>query len=1117
VATGDGSDTVTVQSGGLPAVVNIDGGLPNAPDSVTILGTAGNDSFTVAGSSVTGGGTVTNLVNVEHLAVDVSQAAATEDLVTVNQPITLSGGTPSLSVIGGGAGTDRLVINTATGVISQVVGVDNDSVDVVGQISVGFTAIDALDVNTDDGGDSVTVAVTVAFGAVTVNAGAGADTVNATASTVGLTLNGDAGNDTVLGGGGNDSVNGAGNDDSIDGGGGNDTLLGGGGHDVLAGGAGNDSVSGQGGNDTLSGGLGNDTLNGNLDTDIVSETADVSFTLTNTQLTGLGTDNLAAIEGAILTGGAGANAINAAAFTNGPVTLSGLGGNDTLTGGALNDVLLGGDHDDSLVGGPGNDTMSGGNGNDTLVWNDGHGSDSVDGDAGTDTLRVNGSASAEAFQVGPNGVRFSFTRTTGGAFTLNAGTVETLQVNSGSGNDTITVNDLTGVANLTTISADGGADSDTVEVNGSAGADTFDINNLSVLYSGRPAVNYSAIEQLKVNGLASNDVFNVSPSLTTVYTIDGGLPSAPASPGDTINFFPPLGQSSTVLATKITTTGGYQDVFHTEIETFGFVGDITVLGTNDDDVLEITATGSNAGSYVLTTNGIPNPTVNISGVTSFTFNALGDNDRMIINNPVVGVFGPAGGIFYHGGAGIDDLELNAGTATAITYTFTNATDGTIAFDAALLTYTGLNPIEDNVAAVNRFFVFGGAADVVVLTNGSPGRSIVSSNNGETVDFVNPSGVVSVSTGGGHDSVDATGSTLSVYLLGGDGNDTLKGGTGNDSLSGGLGSDSLNGGAGTDRLVETGNVNFILTNTQLTGGFGTDTLSSIERAQLTGGASANNIDASAFTAGSVTLDGSGGNDTLRGGSGDDLLTGGLGSDSIAGGAGFDTLREIGDVNFTLSDTQLTGVGTDSLAQIELAHLTGGASNNTIDATNFLGRTTIEGLGGNDTLVGGAVQDLLIGGEGNDHLNGKLGKDTLDGGLGNDTLLGGATADSLVGGDGDDKLDGQGGGNDTLIGGAGNDTLDGGEGADALSGGSGNDLLNGKGANDSILGGAGDDTMYGGAGNDLLLGGDGNDTILGQGGTDSGTGGGNGVPVSGGDSVDVENDLGFMFVFDPPWDV
>ena len=126
----------------------------------------------------------------------------------------------------------------------------------------------------------------------------------------------------------------------------------------------------------MTGGLANDSLNGGAGSDVLSETADVaSLILTNGALAGLGSDVHAAIERALLIGGAAINSFDASAFTLGPVT---------LVGGAANDSLLGGSGADSLDGGLGNDTLKGGAGNDTLTG--GADSDAFDGGLDTDLL-----------------------------------------------------------------------------------------------------------------------------------------------------------------------------------------------------------------------------------------------------------------------------------------------------------------------------------------------------------------------------------------------------------------------------------------------------------------------------------------------------------------------------------------------------------------------------------------------------------------------------------------------------------------------------------------------------------------------------------------------------------
>jgi Ca2+-binding RTX toxin-like protein len=266
-------------------------------------------------------------------------------------------------------------------------------------------------------------------------------------------------------------------------------------------------------------------------------------------------------------------------------------------------------------------------------------------------------------------------------------------------------------------------------------------------------------------------------------------------------------------------------------------------------------------------------------------------------------------------------------------------------------------------------------------------SLTSGSGNNTLSVSAFSGPATLDGGGGNDSI-----------VGGVASDSLAGGDGNDTVTGGDGNDTINGGAGTDRLIASGDVDFTLTNTSLVGA-GTDQLLSIEQAMLTGGSSANTLNAAAST-GAVTLDGAAGNDSIAGGTlgdslvggdGDDTFTGGLGNDTVDGGVGTDRLIESANVNFTLTNTSLVGVGTDTLVSIEQARLTGGTGNNTLNTTSFSGPVTLDGGGGNDSLVGGTGNDSLFGGDGNDTLSGGDGDDTLDDGSGNDTLTGGLGAD------------------------------------------------------------------------------------------------------------------------------
>lgn len=150
----------------------------------------------------------------------------------------------------------------------------------------------------------------------------------------------------------------------------NNKLVGGDGDDVLLGGSGRDSIEGNDGDDTLSGELDNDSLDGGAGTlDRLEESGNVDFKLTNTSLTGLGTDIIKAntIENVMLTGGVGNNRLDTSRFTLGTVALDGAQGNDVLLGGSKDDLLIGGDGRDVLIGGMGIDTLTGNAGDDILI------------------------------------------------------------------------------------------------------------------------------------------------------------------------------------------------------------------------------------------------------------------------------------------------------------------------------------------------------------------------------------------------------------------------------------------------------------------------------------------------------------------------------------------------------------------------------------------------------------------------------------------------------------------------------------------------------------------------------------------------------------------------------
>nr|MCU0886866.1 LEPR-XLL domain-containing protein [Rubritepida sp.] len=130
-----------------------------------------------------------------------------------------------------------------------------------------------------------------------------------------------------------------------------DTLIGDAQANIIFGLDGDDSISGEAGNDLLDGGTGTNRL---------LEARDADFTLSDAQLLigAAETDTLFNFASADLTGGVGANRLDASLFTGtGGVFLDGGGGNDTLIGSGRNDLLTGGAGADAIDGGGGLDTI----------------------------------------------------------------------------------------------------------------------------------------------------------------------------------------------------------------------------------------------------------------------------------------------------------------------------------------------------------------------------------------------------------------------------------------------------------------------------------------------------------------------------------------------------------------------------------------------------------------------------------------------------------------------------------------------------------------------------------------------------------------------------------------
>lgn len=212
-----------------------------------------------------------------------------------------------------------------------------------------------------------------------------------------------------------------------------------------------------------------------------------------------------------------------------------------------------------------------------------------------------------------------------------------------------------------------------------------------------------------------------------------------------------------------------------------------------------------------------------------------------------------------------------------------------------------------------------------------------------------------------------------------------------------GNDVFVGGPGWDIVQETCDCDMTLdANGSLAFESGTKLkLVDVDELYLTGGPAVNFINIGPWP-GESAITGMGGSDNITGGSGRDDITAGNGGDSVAAGGGDDVLTVDEGVNATdtfgggsgndrvfamgmsanstLTDSSLTGFGSDSLSSIEAATIWRSAGGTT-NASGFSGPVIMKGSSGGDTLVGGG---------GDDYFEPDVGVDTVDGNAGADFM-------------------------------------------------------------------------------------------------------------------------------------
>jgi Ca2+-binding RTX toxin-like protein len=504
VNSGEGDDAITINlMAGTASHINVDGGAPSASDSLTVVGTSGDDTIAVNGTSIAFDSTNISTTGIENLTVSAGDgndsltltgATASEsvqllgqggdDSITLNYPVV----TGAVSV-DGGDGTNTLTVNLTSGVDTATVTATTLHFD--SGAAVAYSNIAVLALNTLGGNDIVTIDDTNAATMTTLDTGAGDDQIAILGASGSLVVNAGDDNDTI-------QVQQISAATTINAGTGDDTVNVG----IPVPGMGG-LTSGIGAVLTVNGGGGSDVLNVDDSADGTGRVGDLS----SSELSGLGMTgsiSYTGLDALNISLGSGDDNFTIASTHNGATTVRGNAGDDTINvrtlfgattvdAGSGNDTINVGSQAPATGGGVGGIAAA-------LLLIGGDGSDTINVDDSGDPVARTGTLTATTL----TGL--------GMAGTITYTTVEALNISLGLAADTFVIAGTNAGTN-TVLNANGG--DDTVDVLGTSGAvrvdtgagnDTINVGSLAPTMGGTVNGIGSA---LTISGGAGNDTLNV--------------------------------------------------------------------------------------------------------------------------------------------------------------------------------------------------------------------------------------------------------------------------------------------------------------------------------------------------------------------------------------------------------------------------------------------------------------------------------------------------------------------------------------------------------------------------------------------------------------------------------
>src|SRR5262249_6450534 len=109
-------------------------------------------------------------------------------------------------------------------------------------------------------------------------------------------------------------------------------------------------------------------------------------------------------------------------------------------------------------------------------------------------------------------------------------------------------------------------------------------------------------------------------------------------------------------------------------------------------------------------------------------------------------------INYNAGSGADQLIVTGGTFSNATFTSTNSNTGSIAINGnSPIDYSSASTITSTISVQDLTFAYSALNQTITLTDsGTAGETLITSTQGASVTFANPSSSLTINAGGGSD-------------------------------------------------------------------------------------------------------------------------------------------------------------------------------------------------------------------------------------------------------------------------------------------------------------------------------------------------------------------------------